>query len=557
MENKVYKLGVRSEEFSKWERRVCLTPQHCKSLLFKMKDRLVIKVQPSASRIYTDNKYEEVGCLITEDISDCDLILGVKQIPKDKLYPNCTYMFFSHTIKAQEQNMEMLDDILEKKIRLIDYEKISDCKNQRLVAFGTFAGNAGVIDIFSGLGGFLLNKGIGTPFINISQSYHYLNIEHAKSSIRIVGNAIESAGLFHGISPFIVGVTGTGRCSQGAMEILTLFPHEIIEPSQLDYIFEDAKKYPHKHNKSIYIVQFTHEHLVQLREPNGQPFSKDHYYKNPELYHNIFQKTYLKYLSVLVNCIYWDDRFPRLVTERYLKKTVTEENPLRLLAISDVTCDYMGSIDFLKKFTTIDYPFFVFNPMQGTINDNYKEAKSGILYLSVENLPSQFPLDASNHFSNQLRNFIPPILESDITKKVEEQNLPLEISKAVITHNGHLTNLFTYIKKLRAENDEYKKKGLKEVEEYRKEENGDQIHLYLEGHLFDTRAINDILDIIVDRNHINCTIAKWNVGFGEQNPSSCVLIISDPEKFKKVYDDIAAAAQSKNIKIHLIDEKFE
>lgn len=124
---------------------------------------------------------------------------------------------------------------------------------------------------------------------------------------------------------------------------------------------------------------------------------------------------------------------------------------MRLLAISDVTADFMGSIDFLKKFTTIDYPYYAYIPETGEINDDYKKASHGILYCSIENLPCQFPIDASNHFGSELIKFIPGIMESDSTKPLEEQGLPTEIMKAVITLDGSLTNLFTYINKLREE----------------------------------------------------------------------------------------------------------
>ena len=394
-----------------------------------MKGKVQIKVQPSNSRIYPDSSYEDVGCVIDEDITDCDVILGVKQIPCEKLYPNKTYLFFSHTIKAQENNMEMLDHILKHNIRLIDYEKICDDNNNRLVAFGRFAGIAGSIDIMFGIGQFLLNKGYGTPFLNISQSFQYYNVEQAKASITKVGLEIERTGLNKDIVPFVFGVSGSGRCSNGALEILKLLPHSFVKPTELKNLIEKAKKNPKDHLKKIYIAQFTQEHLVRLKNDNSlkkvklsEKFDKKHYYKNSEKYEGIFQREYLEYLSVFINCIYWDDRFPRLINEKYLNQRIKENNEIsKLIAISDVTCDYKGSIDFLKKFTTIDRPFFVFNPSKMTIDDNFQDINYGILYDSIENMPSQFPLDASNHFSQELNNYIKEILESDPLSPFEYQ----------------------------------------------------------------------------------------------------------------------------------------
>ena len=521
--NKVYKLGIRREEFNKWERRVVLTPKNCRRLLFEMGDKLIIKVQPSESRIFKDNQFRAVGCVIDEDITDCDVILGVKQVPRKSLYPDKTYMFFSHVIKAQKDNMEMLDHILANNIRLIDYERIADSKG-RLVAFGTFAGNAGVIDIFSGLGAFLLNRGIGTPFINISQSYMYLNIDTAKNSIRTSSIRIETEGLSHHLTPFIVGVTGNGRAATGAREILELMPHEYITPEELPILMEAATKDPASYNQCIYIVNFMHEHLVQKIDDDGKPFDKQDYYANPFKYKGTFQKTYLPYLSVLMNCMYWDDKFPRLITGEHLQKYIKEGNSLRLLAISDVTCDYMGSIDFLKKFTTIDKPFFVYHPESMDTNDDYQDAKKGILYDSIENMPTQFPLDASSHFGSQLVKFIIPILKSDFNADIDNQNLPDPIKRAVITHKGKHTPLYTYISKLRQSKEVGIEAPTHNIQQFRKAVAGQTSYIVkFTGHLFDTNAINEILDYLIDQEKIFASIVNWNVGFGTDKPTSCTI----------------------------------
>lgn len=557
MEKPVFKLGIRREEFSKWERRVVLVPAHCRKLLFQFRGHLQIKVQPSDTRIYSNSKYEEVGCEVAEDITDCDLILGVKQVPVDKLYPNKTYMFFSHTIKAQEQNMAMLDSILEKNISLIDYEKITDDKGNRLVAFGQFAGNAGAIDILMGLGSFLLNRGIGSPFINISQSHHYKNIDNAKDSIRSVGTAIESVGLCDKIVPFIVGVTGSGRCANGTMDILKLLPHEFITPEELPDLMEEASKNPSRYGKQIYICQFSQKHLATLKEPNGKPFDKDHYYTNPEAYLPIFEREYLQYLSVLVNNIYWDDRFPRLITEEYLKQHVGQKKPLRLLAISDVTADFRGSIDFLKKFTTIDYPFFVYDAKTGNIDDNYKTANSGILYCSIENHPSQFPLDASNYFSTNLINFLPHIIRADRTQPLLQQGLGGPIERATITLGGKLTNLFTYIEKLRKQKEKLDKIGAPNTEKFRETLHRQNTkNIYLEGHLFDTQAINRLFDIMVDKYHLSCIIVKWVLGKGQEKETSCIVKVVDHEKFNEAWAESEAMLKEKNVKSKVTDEEY-
>ncbi len=286
MLKKVFKIGIRKEEYNKWERRVPLPPKYCRKLLQQLDGQLEIKVESCGYRVFADEKFKKAGCTITNDISDCDLIVGVKPVPSPKLYKNKTYMFFSHTIKAQPENMEMLDDILAKNIRLIDYEKIVNGKGRRLVAFGVFAGYAGSIDTFSGLGSFLLNRKLATPFINLSQSFHFFNIDHAMNNLRFIGNQIENSGFPLELVPFVVGITGTGRVGQGIKEIVEKFPYEYVDPDGLEDFFQKVKKDPQSYRYQVYLVQFHHQHLVEKK--NKQSFDKQDYYENPQNYRPIF-----------------------------------------------------------------------------------------------------------------------------------------------------------------------------------------------------------------------------------------------------------------------------
>ena len=179
---------------------------------------------------------------------------------------------------------------------------------------------------------------------------------------------------------------------------------------------------------------------------------------------------------------------------------------MRLLAISDVTCDYMGSIDFMRHFTTIEKPFFIYKPETDEIIHDIDNTKNGILYNSIENMPSQFPLDASEHFGFQLCPFIEDILKSDKSKPLSEQGLPSQIECAVITDKGKLTNKFTYIKKLRAQKElEKKKKNILEPSFVRKNSvlrnDIKKIRIFkLDGHLFDKKTINKIMDYLVGKD---------------------------------------------------------
>jgi len=202
-------IGLRREDKSVWERRVALTPSNVRTILEKNPNIKII-VQPSQTRIFTEKEYKENGAEINEDLSSCNLIIGVKEVGINYLLPNKAYMMFSHVIKGQPYNMPLLDAILEKNISLFDYEKITDENGKRLVAFGEFAGIAGTIDFLSGMGLLLIKRQISTPFLNIDVSYKYLNLEDAKRDIKDVGEKIKKEKLPNELIPLVFAVTGTG-----------------------------------------------------------------------------------------------------------------------------------------------------------------------------------------------------------------------------------------------------------------------------------------------------------------------------------------------------------
>lgn len=179
---------------------------------------------------------------------------------------------------------------------------------------------------------------------------------------------------------------------------------------------------------------------------------------------------------------------------------------MRLLAISDETCDYMGSIDFMRHFTTIEKPFFIYHPEKDEINHDIDNSPSGILYNSIENMPTEFPLDASSHFGLKLLPFMQKILESDPSKPLKEQGLPAEVERSVIACHGKLTNLFTYISKLRSQKQFAKEKTDKvlDLKLLRKQSfsqaNSGRVRIYkMVGHLFDRQTINKVLDFLVGK----------------------------------------------------------
>ncbi|KAL2936411.1 Alpha-aminoadipic semialdehyde synthase [Bienertia sinuspersici] len=391
-------IGILSETCNKWERRAPLTPAHCARLLHSGKGKAIVSriiVQPSAKRIYHDALYEEVGCEVSEDLSECGLIVGVKQPTLEMILPERAYAFFSHTHKAQKDNMPLLDKILAENATLYDYELIVGDYGKRLLAFGNYAGRAGMVDFLHGLGQRYLSFGYSTPFLSLGSSYMYTSLAAAKSAVISVGEEISTLGLPSGICPLVFVFTGTGNVSQGAQEIFKLLPHTFVDPSRLPELFETAEC-QNQHSRvskrtfQVYGCVVTSKDMVEPKDPN-KTFNKADYYSHPEHYSPVFHEKIAPYASVIVNCMYWEQRFPRLLTTKQLQDVMNRRCPL--VGIADITCDIGGSIEFVNQSTTIDSPFFRFDPL--TDSYHYDMEGSGVICSAVDILPTEFAKEVS------------------------------------------------------------------------------------------------------------------------------------------------------------------
>ena len=422
-------LGIRREDKNIWEKRVPLIPEDVKEL----KDKYGIEtvIQPNDNRAFSDDEYLDAGANVDPDISRCSHIVAVKEIPVNLINPEKVYLFFSHTIKGQDYNMPLLQRIIDMKSTLIDYECIADNNGRRLVFFGRFAGLAGMIDTFNGLGRRLKSKGFNTPFMQIKQAFEYPDLNNAKEEIKKVGEDLEKENLPTDILPLVFGFTGYGNVSKGAQEIFDLIPHKQITPDELLNTELDKNK--------IYKVVFEEKDLVELKEADSE-FDLQDYYKNPERYKAKFHK-YLSKLNILINGIFWNEDYPRLLTKKYLKENF--EN-VKLEIVADISCDINGSIEFTEKVTEPDNPAFVFDPESDKIEDGY-EGK-GIVNIAVDNFPAELPRDSSRSFSESLRPFINKIMDADYSLSFDEVDLPNEIKKAVIVYKGELTTDYKYLK---------------------------------------------------------------------------------------------------------------
>ena len=431
-----YVIGIRREDKNKWERRVPLTPEDVKEL--GQNHSLEVWLQPSAIRIFSDEEYVQAGAKIQEDLSPCPVVLGVKEMPSQFFSPNKTYVFFSHVIKGQLYNMPMLKRILELKCQLIDYEKVTDEKGRRLIFFGKHAGQAGMIDTLWALGQRLSWEGISNPFGKIKNAYKYDALARAKEDVSEAGKMIQTQGSNESLVPLIFGIAGYGNVSQGVQEILDLLPIKEVEP---DDILTLAKGPSHSKNH-VYKVVFKEEHMV---EPISQKhdFQLQDYYDHPEKYRSKFEG-YIPHLTVLVNCIYWDERYPRLVTKRYLKQLFSDRQQPKLRVIGDISCDIEGSVEGNLKWTEPDNPIYVYDPFEDKAIDGH-EGKGPVI-LAVDNLPCEIPREASAYFSQALKPFIPEIAKADFSLDFDRCILPTPIKNAVIAYRGELTPKYRYIK---------------------------------------------------------------------------------------------------------------
>uniref|UniRef100_A0A4W6DT45 Aminoadipate-semialdehyde synthase n=1 Tax=Lates calcarifer TaxID=8187 RepID=A0A4W6DT45_LATCA len=447
-------MAIRREDVNPWERRAPLAPRHVKELTHA---GVKVLVQPSNRRAIHEKYYMKAGAVIQEDISEASLIIGVKRPPEEKVISRKTYAFFSHTIKAQEANMGLLDDLLKKEVRLIDYEKMVDANGYRIVAFGQWAGVAGMINILHGLGLRFLALGHHTPFMHIGMAHNYRNVSQAIQAVRDCGYEISMGLMPKSIGPVTFCFTGTGNVSKGAQDIINELPVEYVEPHELKDVSETGDM-----TKVYATVLSRHHHLMRKSDGIYDPME---YENHPELYTSHFRTSVAPYTTCLINGIYWDPHTPRLLrrldAQKLMKPSKTlpaaeglPHLPHKLLAICDISADTGGSIEFMNECTTIDKPFCMYDADQHIDHDSVEG--NGILMCSIDNLPAQLPIEATEYFGDRLFPYIWEMINFFLCLFL----------KAVITSNGVLTPKFEYIEKLRERREKaqiMKKTGMKRV----------------------------------------------------------------------------------------------
>jgi alpha-aminoadipic semialdehyde synthase len=233
----------------------------------------------------------------------------------------------------------------------------------------------------------------------------------------------------------IIGFAGYGNVSMGAQEILNLLPIKDVSPGEMNKIYDDPS------NRCLYKVVFKEEDMVEPILSNDS-FDLQDYYQFPKKYKSIFEK-YIPKLTILMNCIYWDNKYPRLITKDYVKKNYSKR--FNLQVIGDISIDINGAIEFTEKATTPDNPIFVYNPFKDTIKDGYNA--EGIIVMGIDNLPCELPKESSHTFSNTLHNYVSDIVKTDFSQDFKKCIMPSVIKKAIILYHGKLTPNYQYMDK--------------------------------------------------------------------------------------------------------------
>lgn len=378
------KIGIIREGKVPPDFRVALTPKQCR-LIKETNTDVQISVQRSPIRTYTDDEYENEGIELVDSLEHCDLIIGVKEVNLEDLIPNKSYMFFSHTFKKQSYNRVLLQEILKKKIRLIDYEVIKDKRNVRLIGFGRYAG---IVGCYNGFRTFGLKHGL-----------YELKPANQCSDRKEVEKELQKVAL---PSNFRMVLTGFGRVGHGAREIMNLLPIKEVTPK--DYL-------NNTYDESV----FTHLEVENyFDKADGGEFIRKEFYTKPELFKQGFQK-YVPLTDMYVPCHYWNSNSPKILTKADLS---SESN--RISVIADISCDIADPIASTLRPSKVATPIYGYDPETGNEESNYK--KDGIIaVMAVDNLPCELPKDASEDFGNELIKHVLPAMIGDDTDRIIER----------------------------------------------------------------------------------------------------------------------------------------
>lgn len=395
------KIGIIREEKQPHDKRVPFTPVQCKQLMEIYKG-LEIVVQPCDYRCYNNDEYIQQGVKLEEDVSDCEVLMGIKEVPVSKLIPGKKYFFFSHTIKKQLHNRELLRAILQNNITLIDYETLIDPNGNRVIGFGRFAG---IVGAYNGIMAYGMKYGL----FKLKPAH----LCHDKKELFAELDRINLPNIK-------IIVTGGGRVANGACETMGALNIRKVTPYEfLNYSFREP----------VYVQLHSHDYYAAK---DGSPWSDYAYHHQPQDFKCIFSdaNSYASHCDLLIHCTYWDPRAAKLFSKAEMR------NPdFKISVIADVTCDLNGSIPSTTKATTIEDKFYGYNPETEKVEAPF--APSVITVMSIDNLPCELPRDSSEGFGKHFyERVLPALIEGNGNDLIE---------RATVTKDGKLNGRFSYL----------------------------------------------------------------------------------------------------------------
>ena len=393
------KLGIIREGKVPPDKRVPFTPLQLEEIVQRF-PQVKIVCQESQVRCFQDDEYRALGIDVVNDISDCDILMGIKEVPVDQLIDGKTYLFFSHTTKKQAHNKKLLQAALKKRIRLIDYEALKDRQGNRLVAFGRYAGIVGAYNA-------LWTYGQRFKNFSLRRAFECFDVNDLKIELRKVK-----------LPPIKIALTGAGRVGKGAME--TLDSAGIRKVSAYDFL-------THTFTEAVYVQLSSADYHIRKE---GGHFNREEFHHSPERYTSNF-KHFAKIADVLVAGAFWNPKAPMLFTREDML-----EPDFKLRIIADITCDIDGSIPSTTKASTIPEPLYDYDPISGTVRPPLSH-ENFITAMAVDNLPCELPRSASEEFG---RDLIDRILKPLLIGDTEEI-----IARATIASGGTLTSGFLYL----------------------------------------------------------------------------------------------------------------
>ncbi len=392
------KFGIIKERKTPPDRRVVFAPNE----LAKLKQQFheaIVEVESSDIRIFSDVQYKSMGITVTDDVSDCDVLFGVKEVPVENLIPNKAYFFFSHTIKKQPYNRKLLKAILEKNIELYDHETIVDAENRRLIGFGKYAGMVGV---YNGIRAF----GIKFELFKLPKAETLAGKEALIAQLKRIT-----------LPPLKFVVTGTGKVGSGVKEILDAI--KVKEVTVDNYL---TKKY----SQSVYVQLDVLEYNTRI---DGQVLDFNDFTSHPEAYVSDFEK-FTKVSDIYYAGHFYDNAAPMILTQEMLNAS-----DCKLRVVADISCDVNGPIACTLRSSTIEEPIYGYFPLENKEVDVFHPA--AIVVMAVDNLPCEMPKDASEGFGEQfMEHVIPAFFNGDKDGILQ---------RAKITENGKLTPRFSYL----------------------------------------------------------------------------------------------------------------